>query len=126
GSVAVQGAPIQVNSTDSAAVIANGNGAMSAPKFLVGGFPGVTTPGGGSFTGPLTSNAPPIPDPLASLPVPDPSTMTVQRNKKLTNSGNKTPNLQPGVYVGGISATGGTVKLAAGIYYMQGGGFSIG
>jgi hypothetical protein len=125
GLLTVSGAPIQVNSTDPAAMIANGGGSMSAPTYLVGGSPGASTPGGGSFTGTLVPNSPPIPDPLASLPVPDPNTMTIQSNKKISNAGNKTLNLQPGVYVGGIDATGGTVIMAPGIYYMQGGGFNI-
>lgn len=125
GTVSIIGAPVQVNSNHAEAMIANGGGTMIADKFLVGGSPGWSTPGGGSFTGPITPNSEPIPDPLAYLPVPDPSTMTVQSDKKLSQSGNKTSNLKPGVYVGGIQATGGTLNLDPGVYYMQGGGFSI-
>jgi hypothetical protein len=126
GTITVQGAPIQVNSSNGQAMIANGNGSISAPNFLVNGNPGWATPGGGSFTGQIVPNSLPLPDPLANLPYPDPSTMTVQSTKAINNAGNKTLNLQPGVYQGGIGATGGTVNLAPGIYYMQGGGFSIG
>ncbi len=127
GGITVQGAPIQVNSNSNEAMIANGNGTMTADKFLVGGGPiGYTTPGGGSFTGPIVTYSEPIPDPLASVPPPDPSKLVVQRTHKLQKSGNGTLNLQPGVYQGGISITGGTVNLAPGIYYMDGGGFSLG
>ncbi len=126
GSVTVTGSPIQVNSNNAEAMIANGNGVMSADQFLVGGSPGWSTPGGGSFAGPIVPNSQPIPDPLAYLPAPDPSTMTVQSSNKTSFSGNRTATLQPGVYRGGISITGGTVTLAPGIYYMDGGGFNLG
>ncbi len=126
GSVTVTGASIQVNSKDSSAMVANGNGFMSADQFLVVGSPGWSTPGGGSFVGPIVPNSEPIPDPLAYLPVPDPNTLTVQSTNKFQHSGNNTINLQPGVYRGGISISGGTVNLAPGIYYMDGGGFSLG
>lgn len=126
GSITVQGAPIQVNSNHSEAMIANGNGLMTSDRFLVGGSPGWSTPGGGSFIGPIVPNSEPIPDPLASMPVPDPSTMTVRSTRKLQHSGNNTVTLKPGVYEGGISITGGRVNLDPGIYYMKGGGFSVG
>jgi hypothetical protein len=123
GTLTVVGAPIQVNSTDSQAMIANGGGSMTAPTFLVGGSPGVGTPGGGTFTGTVVPNSPPIPDPLATLPAPDTTGMATYGS--VHQSGNKTSNLQPGIYHGGITATGGTLNLAPGIYYMDGGGFSI-
>lgn len=126
GSITVQGAPVQVNSSNYSAMIANGNGFMTADTFLVTGSPGYTTPGGGSFVGPIVPNSPPIPDPLAYLPYPDPNTMIVRRTNKLQHSGNQTDTLQPGVYQGGIDITGGTVILNPGIYYMQGGGFKLG
>jgi hypothetical protein len=124
GSVTVSGSPIQVNSNNTEAMIANGNGFMIADKFLVTGAPGYTTPGGGSFSGPIVPNSEPIPDPLANLPVPDPSTMIVQATKQVQVQGNKTENLQPGVYKGGISATGCSLNLAPGFYVMDLCGFN--
>jgi hypothetical protein len=51
--------------------------------------------------------------------------MPVQSNKKVQYTGG-TVNLQPGVYKGGISVSGtGSLNLAPGIYYMEGGGFSF-
>ena len=129
GNVYVTGSPIHVNSTSSSAMIANGggsSGAVVANEFDVGGIPGWTTTGGGSFTGPIVSNSPPIPDPLVNLPAPDPSTMITQRTNKLVKAGNSNITLNPGVYIGGIAATGGNITLNPGIYYMQGGGFSVG
>ena len=64
---------------------------------------------------------PPTPDPLAYLPEPDPSTLTVQ-----PVPGGTSVSLQPGRYVGGLSFSGQTtVTMAPGIYYMDGGGFSM-
>jgi hypothetical protein len=126
GSISVTGSPVQVNSIHAEAMIANGNGSMTADEFDVGGSPGYSTPGGGSFVGDIDPNSEPIPDPLANLPAPDPNALTVQSNKKIQNAGNKDLILYPGVYIGGITATGGSVTLMPGIYYMQGGGFNIG
>ena len=101
------------------------SGTVVASEYDVGGTPGWSTPGGGSFTGPIISNSAPTPDPLRNIPEPDPSTMTVRSTKKLTHSSAQTITLSPGVYIGGISITGkGNVILQPGIYYMQGGGFS--
>jgi hypothetical protein len=125
GGVNLTGAPLIVNSNDPAAMIANGNGSSSAPGYYVVGTPGWSTPGGGSFTGTMYSGSQPVPDPLASLPVPDTSGLPVNRNGfKQSGNGNKT--IDPGVYQGGISIQGGTVTMNPGIYYMQGGGFSVG
>lgn len=125
GTITVTGSPIQVNSTSSEGTIANGNGIIVAPEFDITG--GTSSPGGGTLTGTLLSNAAPIPDPYQFLPVPDPTTMTVQSYNKTQISGGNTVTLQPGVYKGGISITGkGNVNLAPGIYYMDGGGFNWG
>ena len=122
--IQVTGAPIQVNSNNAEAMTTNGgNATMTADQFLVGGNPGFS---GVGFTGTIVPNSEPIPDPLASLPIPSTSGMVVRRTNKLQHSGNSTINLSPGVYRGGISITGGTVNLAPGIYYMDGGGFSVG
>src|SRR5260221_11503025 len=75
GAVSITGSPIQVNSTDSQAMIDNGGGSSGSiadtSGLNVGGIPGWTVTGGATITGPITSNSPPIPDPLANLPAPD-------------------------------------------------------
>src|SRR5205823_4990629 len=102
----VKGANIQVDSNNTSAMVANGNGFLQAQEFdVVGGSPGYTTPGGGSFVGPIVTYSDPIPDPLRYLPPPDPSTMIVQSTKKLQISGGSKV-LDPGVYQGGIDITG--------------------
>jgi Flp pilus assembly protein TadG len=121
GSINVTGAPVQVNSNNSEAMTTNGSGATAtAPQFLVAGSPGST---GVGFTGTIVPNSPPIPDPLANLPVP--STVGMSTYGNVHNTGNATKTLSPGRYIGGISATGGTLILSPGIYYMDGGGFNI-
>jgi Flp pilus assembly protein TadG len=128
--VNVTGAPIIVNSTSVGAILENGGaggtGYMSAPEWDTKGT--ATTTGGGQVLGTFVPTDP-VPDPLANLPVPDPSTMTVQSKNGLNLSGNSnnTKYLDPGVYQGGISITGQVnVVLRPGVYYMQGGGFSYG
>ncbi len=127
GNMTVSGAPVIVNSNDVEAMYANGGGTVTAPEFRVGGIPGWSTPGGGTFSGPIVSGAAPTSDPLAQLPPPDPAALTVQRTHKLQISNDNPVTLSPGVYVGGITITGqGNVTLSPGVYYMQGGGFSWG
>jgi hypothetical protein len=119
----VVGTPVVVNSVDAAAAIAGGGGSVAADKFVIGG--GYNTTGNGSFTGPIFTNHPGMPDPLADLPVPNKNNMTKQQNNKLQYS-NGTQDLQPGVYKGGINVSGtGNLNLAPGVYYMDGGGFSF-
>jgi len=126
GSVSVVGANVIVNSNSSTAAIANGGGSLSAPEFDITGVPGTSTPGGGTFSGTILNGQYPTPDPLAYLPEPDPSTMTVQSKKKSQYSNRQTVNLSPGVYQGGISVSGqGMLNMAPGVYYMDGGGFSF-
>jgi hypothetical protein len=124
GGANVTGTPIIVDSSDPEAAIAGGGGTVVAPEFDITG--NYTTTGGGSFSGgPIYTGRRPTPDPLADLPVPDPSTMTLQSNNK-TQYTNGTVYLQPGVYRGGISASGtASLNLAPGIYYMEGGGFGF-
>jgi hypothetical protein len=121
-------ASVIVNSNNSEAMIANGGGSLSAPQFDVSASaPGYATPGGGQFVGTINTGVEPTPDPLRFIPAPDPSTMTVQSTKKLQFSSANSVTLQPGVYIGGVSISGkGSVILAPGVYYMQGGGFTFG
>lgn len=119
----VNGTPVVNNSDDPEGSIAGGGGSLSAQEFdLTGGY---TTTGGGQFNGPIYTGRRPMADPLADLPVPDPTTMTSQSSKKFQfTQGSQT--LSPGVYTGGISVSGtGSLTLLPGIYYMDGGGFSF-
>jgi Flp pilus assembly protein TadG len=123
GASTVVGTPIVVDSNNADAAIGGGGGSVSAPDFYITG--GYTTNGGGSFSGNMHLGVPPWADPLKDLPVPDPSTMTVQSSKKIQyTQGSVT--LNPGVYKGGINVSGsGSLTLNPGIYYMDGGGFGF-
>jgi hypothetical protein len=125
GSSVVTTGKIIVDSNSPTAAVVTGGGSLAAPEFDITGVPGTSTSGGGTFTGTILDGQVPTPDPLAFLPEPNPSTMTVQSTKtvKLQNQGSL--SLQPGVYQGGINVTGGNLTLAPGIYYMDGGGFSF-
>ena len=125
-SVGVMGAPVVVNSTISTPIVGQGGGNLSAPSFYTsGGSPGYSTSKGATLTGPVYTGNQPMADPLAGLPVPDPSAMTVQSTTKVGISGG-TQTLSPGVYQGGISiSSSSNVTLLPGIYYMEGGGFTI-
>jgi hypothetical protein len=125
GSSVTTNAKIIVDSSSASATVVTGGGALTAPEFDITGVPGTSTSGGGTINGTVLDNQVPTPDPLAYLPEPDPTNMTVQSKKtvKLQNQGSL--SLQPGVYQGGINVTGGDLTLAPGIYYMDGGGFSF-
>lgn len=119
----INGTPIVVNSNHAEAAIAGGGGTVIAEDFFITG--GVGTSGGGTFQGTVHTGRPGLEDPLQDLPVPDPTLMTLQSNKK-TQYTSGTIDLQPGVYKGGISVSGtASLNLAPGIYYMDGGGFSF-
>ena len=125
GSSVTTNAKIIVDSNSPSATIVTGGGVLTAPEFDITGVPGTSTSGGGTISGTILDGQVPTPDPLAYLPEPDPSTMSVQSKKtvKLQNQGSL--SLQPGIYTGGIQVTGGNLTLAPGIYYMDGGGFSF-
>lgn len=126
GAVNVVNADVIVDSNAANAITSTGGGKITAPNFYITGTPGTSLSGGATIIGNVVNNQPPTPDPLAYLPAPDPSTMTVQSNHATTISSNQTTYLQPGVYTGGIHVSGqATLNMAPGIYYMDGGGFSF-
>jgi hypothetical protein len=115
----VTGAPVLVNSNNNDAAVLTGNATLSAPQIEITGGSSLT--GNATLQGKVSNGVAPTPDPLASLPVPVASSLTVQSNSTQSISSG-TVNLQPGVYKGGIAMSGGTVNLAPGIYYLNGGG----
>jgi Flp pilus assembly protein TadG len=106
----------------------NGNPAITAPNFLLvssqsnsglGSNPGQWLSGPGNTTPSISYNQSPIaiPSRLSSLSAPSTAGLTTQ------SAGGTT--LNPGVYNGGIS-TNSDVTLNPGIYYLNGGGLTIG
>jgi Flp pilus assembly protein TadG len=122
-SITVTGASFIIDSNSPTAGLGNGNASVTASEIDITGVPGYS---GGTWSGTIYSGVLPTPDPLAYLPEPDPTSMTIQSTHGIHASGNQTLNLSPGVYQGGITVTGGaTLNMAPGIYYMDGGGFSF-
>jgi hypothetical protein len=121
--VVTNSAVIDNSNHPDAAAIAGGGGSLTAPMFRITGD--YTTTGSGTFIGEIRTHVPPTPDPLANIPQPDPSTMTLQSNKKIgLTSG--TTYLEPGVYRGGIQmSSSASIVMAPGIYYLDGGGFQF-
>lgn len=121
----VNGAPIIVNSDDPSA----GFSAGGAKLFDGKGYD-VTGNVNNSLAfqgGPVNINTPPVPDPFRLVPQPDPSTLPTGTDT-VTNLGGgaKLHTLTPGVFSGGLSFSGqDAVTMQPGIYYMQGGGFSM-
>lgn len=121
GNLTVANASITVDSNSSAAAAANGNGLVKAPQINITGSN--STSGNGLFSGTVTTGVSPMPDPLAYLPAPDPSTLPLQPSVKATHG---LITLMPGHYKGGISvSSNASLTLTPGIYYMDGGGFSF-
>jgi hypothetical protein len=124
GRMTVAGVPMIIDSNAPNAGTATGGGVATASEFDITGVPGISS--GGTWIGTIYNNQQPVPDPLAYLPEPDPSTMVVQSKNPTHIAGTSSVTLQPGVYKGGITASGqGTVNMAPGIYYMDGGGFAF-
>ena len=100
------------------------NARISAPTVNLTG--NALTMLNGSITATVNSGVLPTADPLAYLDPPDPTMLVLQRNFPLSLSGTQTLALQPGLYRGGIQIAGSArVTMAPGIYYMQGGGFTL-
>lgn len=119
----VTGAPFLINSSNLQAILLSGNAAVTVPQLnIVGKY---STSGNAVISGPVSTGVKATPDPLANLPLPVPSTLTVQSNARLSYSGGSY-TLQPGVYNGGIAlSSSASIKLQSGIYYLNGGGLNI-
>ena len=120
--IAVPNGKIAVNSNNSTAAQFVGNAGATAQTINITG--GSSAPGG-AYVGMLTLGATPTPDPLTSLPVPDKTMMSVQRTTPLSMNSQQSQTIDPGVYTGGISMSGGSsLTMMPGNYYIDGGGIS--
>ncbi|MFA6039381.1 MAG: prepilin-type N-terminal cleavage/methylation domain-containing protein [Candidatus Peribacteraceae bacterium] len=113
------GGGAQINSANAAAVKLSGNAVLTIPTLNVGGTPGTSVSGNAVLNGTVLNGASPVPDPLASVPVPTPSATPFP---KATVNGNNVRTLDPGTYNGGIAVSGNAqVTLNPGVYYLDGG-----
>ncbi len=107
-----------VNSTSASAAFFAGNASVTAEDFDVTG--GVQSSTKGSL--PPVDHEAATPDPLGlALPTPPSATFAA-----VNYSASAPLTLHPGTYLGGIALSGqASVTLLPGVYYMQGGGFTV-
>lgn len=109
---------IQVNSNSFKALKTDGNPALIAGEINAHATYVNDPP---EFDGDVNTGQSRVSDPLANLPPPaDRSPIYLS-----TSFNNGVHNLQPGYYPDGISMTGGTVNLAAGVYVLDGVGLNV-
>jgi hypothetical protein len=128
GGIVLNNGSFAVNSTGPDVFQLNGHPSITAPSFVLvsdssqlglGGNPSdfLSGPGGTAPTIQYNQPVTPIPTGLSSLSAPSTSGLTTQ------SVGGST--LNPGIYNGGLS-TSSDVTLNPGIYYLTGGGLTIG
>ena len=111
GDLVVNDGAIQVNSDANCAACSNGNPTIQGPELNVAG--GECFGGNTNWSGEVSEGAPPIPDPLAFLPEPEPGPTQPAVSK------NADQTIQPGYYPNGIERTGGVLTCEPGVYYID-------
>jgi hypothetical protein len=114
-----------VDSSSTKAAVSSGSAGLNSTDFdITGGFTSSSTSYFAANPGTVSTGQTPTPDFLADVPVPDKSGMSVRSSSVYTATTGQT--LQPGVYQGGIKISSQpNVTLAPGIYYLEGGGFTM-
>ena len=123
--VTAKNGSVIVDSTSSTSILSSGAPSITTPELdLSGGitFSG-TNPNKATVTKTgQTSTA----DPLAGIPAPSSSGMTVQSSSAINLTGSATRTISPGVYNGGFNLSGSSVlTMNPGIYYINGGGINM-
>lgn len=117
--IEARGCAIQSNSTNGEGLAMQGTRSAIAAKMI--GTSGSSYRGENWTPKPMTGIAP-VPDPYASLPVPEPGTCINAANKLA----NTTATLSPGTYCGGLEVkAGAVVHLEPGLYVMKDGPFKV-
>ena len=121
---AVNGSVV-VDSTSSSAITSSGSPSITTPELDLSGS--ISYSGHNPNNATITKTGQPnTPDPLAAIPAPSSSGMTVQSTSAVVLSGSTSKTLNPGVYNGGIQLSGSaSLTLNPGIYYINGGGISM-
>ncbi len=116
---------IVVDSTSSSSIVSSGSPSITTPELDLSGrilFSG-SNPNKATVT---NYSQPNTPDPLASIPAPSSTGMTVQSSSAINLSGTTSRTLNPGVYNGGIDLSGSSsITLNPGIYYIKNGGINM-
>ncbi len=116
---------IVIDSRSSSAGVASGNAVVSAGEYDISGTPGTRATGHGvfAFSDEMNTGEAPTADPLAAVPTPGTAGPTFGA---VNDTGGPTLVLKPGTYNGGIQVSGkGSIVLSPGLYYLNGGGFSV-
>jgi hypothetical protein len=107
---------IIVNSNAADAIFAQGSTTLTASEILVTG--NYQTQGNAVITPTPQTGQPPVPDPLASLPAPNPAGLPVFPGQTISG----VATLQPGIYTGLVSVIGGAfVTMQPGTYIFRNG-----
>jgi|GEM_PF-2878152 len=115
---------VHVDSASNKALSASGNAQLSANATFVAGSSRLT--GNATVSGALTNASAPLADPLAWLPVPNPSELAIAATAAVNVTDNGIATLNPGVYENGIALSGNAkATLNPGVYYIVEGGLSL-
>jgi hypothetical protein len=107
---------IIVNSNAADAIFAQGSTTLTASEILVTG--NYQTQGNAVITPTPQTGQPPVPDPLASLPAPNPAGLPVFPGQNISG----VATLQPGIYTGLVSLIGNAfVTMQPGTYIFRNG-----
>jgi Flp pilus assembly protein TadG len=117
---------IVVDSTSNASILSSGSPgpSITTPELDLSGH--ILYSGSNPNRATVTNYGQPrMSDPLANLPAPSASGLTVQSNSAI-NLTNSSLTLNPGVYNGGINLSGSSsLTLNPGVYYIHGGGIHM-
>ena len=119
-SLQVKNGNIYVDSSSADAADLSGSARLTMSSLFLSG--GDHLSGTASISGSVVKGSARVPDPLAWLPVPSTSGLTVQSTSSLSIGGSQKAVLSPGLYEGTIQISGNSVvSLNPGMYYLQGG-----
>ena len=126
GDVGAPTCSIYANGSGSGAISLVGNAQMTGSLISVVGH--ISTGGNATYSTPEMNGATPIANPYASntIAAAEAVSGTTCTSNGLTDGGNGTYTLSPGVYCGGLTLqANSTVNLQPGIYLIEGGGLSM-
>jgi hypothetical protein len=119
-SLQVKSGSIYVDSSSADGADLSGSARLTMSSLFLAG--GDQLSGTASISGAVVKGSPRVPDPLAWMPVPSTSGLSVRSTSSLTISNSQKATLSPGVYEGAVQVIGNaSASLNPGIYYLEGG-----